>query len=254
MNYFSDTPFSSYKIEELDELGREINTLLAIAHGENDWIKPILGALLIKLLISQEAIGNSKKSKHTAEINEVDEKFDDSFIGFKNVAYNFVKSPNVTFQAASELLTEILKNNDDMLYKAGYTTQASKFNSLATDLSATNAIEALTTLQINDWFEAMKGMVAKIANLMRTRDADNLQKKVPTFKEAKEALRPQIEEVLSDLEFLHRKNEIEGLEDTMGKILEVIKRLNSGVRGRETRKKTTALEQQAQQPNGNGTS
>lgn len=236
---FTDTLFSRYSIEEFDELGRAIVKKLTSNHKGNEWTLRIVAELSEDLRHTQKAIGSSTKKAYTAEIKAEDDLFNIYFKGFKNTIYNYSNSPNDNEVWASETLRPILEKNDDRLFDRSYVEQGAKYKSLVADLKVPTAIEALKTLHKTSWKEQMEIKIKSIETLIAKRDNIESEKDIPTDKEAKNKLRESIDNTLEELRTLTRRNIVENLKPTLLEIDEVIKRLNTSARARQTRKINT---------------
>ena len=104
------------------------------------------------------------------------------------------------------------------------------------DMEAATATAALETLHLSGWRTQMEQQIATMTSLMAERDELEAEKNIPTDKEAKTQLRKVIGEAVAELEALHRRERVAGLEASLPEIDEVIRRLNSIARARQTRK------------------
>ncbi|MBP2832795.1 hypothetical protein J8281_11415 [Aquimarina sp. U1-2] len=235
----TNIPFYLYSIEETDELGREIKSKLTQKWVDHVLITPLINDLEQPLQLTQQAIGSSTKQLHTDTISSLDQQFNRSFIGFRDIIYSYAYSPESEEREASAVLSQILKNNDDKLYAAGYVAQGAKFNSLDVDLNTPAAKTALNILHVTNWYSEMKTMVSEISNLISERDENQSNKDIPTDKQAKTALQDAIDNVLRDLQTYARRNQVEGLTQILTEIDQSIKRINTNARARKSRKENS---------------
>ena len=232
----TEIPFSFYSLEETDELGRTIKSKLQSNFTDNPLVNPMITDLTEPLHKSEKAIGSSTKQINTDKIKEIDQEFNRNFIGFRDIIYKHSNSPSTDHRAASETLKPILERNDDKLYNNSYAEQGAKFNSLDADLSSATATSALQTLNLSNWFNAMKTTISQMNQLIQERDQDQSGNDTPTDKQAKTELQNAITEVLEDLQTYNRRNTIDGLSPMLAEIDQVIKRINANARSRRTKK------------------
>ena len=232
MKEVKELGYSRIPLSGLTTLGNRIIAALESRHPAEPFFQNNIASVKSAIGDGVLAVGSSLLSENTPAVNQADMQRKNSFNSLRNHIKAGLTRENETYRKACERLMVIFQRNNTQMMSLPLDERSAALESLfedlgtvdmlSSELSSNGAASDLVTVNATAWLQELKDFHTAFEAAIQARNTEKSDRKVLTDEAAKDALVPQMKNLLMAVQVAYNNQIVAAIEDTIDLLNEII--------------------------------